>query len=119
MLNSNPVFAARGRHNALKRYRSPDDPELVDARGQLKAEHLAAYIKKTVDAAPPLTSEQLARLALLLRGGDGEPPGGPVASSIRRNTSAEAVAQPRRSRELTEQAEAAEAELSALTGGAA
>ncbi len=69
MLNST-VFAARGRHNALKRYRSPDDPELVDARRQLKAEHLAAYIKKTVDEAPPLTPEQRDRLALLLRGGD-------------------------------------------------
>jgi len=69
VLNST-VFAARGRHNALKRYRSPDDPELVDARRQLKAEHLAAYIKKTVDEAPPLTPEQRDRLALLLRGGD-------------------------------------------------
>ncbi len=84
MLNSNPVFAARGRHNALKRYRSPDDPELVDARGQLKAEHLAAYIKKTVDEAPPLTPEQRNKLCLLLGGGGAEPPGGPVAPSIRR-----------------------------------
>jgi len=58
--------------------------------------------------------------ALLLRGGDAEPPGGVVAPSIRRNTSAEAVAQPRRkSRELTSVAEQAEAEFSALGGATA
>ncbi len=31
---------------------------------------LADYIKRTVDAAPPLTNAQRDRLALLLRGGD-------------------------------------------------
>lgn len=41
--------------------------DLLDAR---PAERLADYIRKTVDAAPELTTEQRDRLALLLRGGD-------------------------------------------------
>ena len=47
----------------------PDSQELADARRDLAAEKLAAYIRRTVDAAPPLTTEQRDRLALLLRGG--------------------------------------------------
>ena len=66
-------------------------------------------------SAAELAEAELAALG----GGDGEPPGGLVAPSIRRSTSAEAVAQPRRSRELTEQAEAAETELAELTGDTA
>jgi len=90
------------------------------AVSKAKVEHAAAkvedYIERTVAAAPPLSPAQQDRLCLLLRGGGAEPPGGPP--SIRRNTSAEAVAQPRRkSRELTSLAEQAEAELAALGGG--
>ncbi len=47
--------------------RATDAPELVGAR---RAERLADYIAKTVDAAPELTTAQRDRLALLLRGGD-------------------------------------------------
>jgi hypothetical protein len=36
----------------------------------MKAEYLADYIRRTVDAAPELTPEQRDRLALLLKGGD-------------------------------------------------
>jgi hypothetical protein len=36
-------------------------------RTQLKAEHLEAYIRKVVDASPPLTPAQRDRLAVLLR----------------------------------------------------
>jgi hypothetical protein len=36
----------------------------------MRAERLADYIKRTVDAAPALTPAQRDRLALLLRGGD-------------------------------------------------
>jgi hypothetical protein len=60
------VAAIRGRIAGLSR-RSPDDPELVDARRDLAAERLAEHIRKTVDGAPPLTAEQRDRLALLLR----------------------------------------------------
>jgi hypothetical protein len=35
----------------------------------MRAERLADYIKRTVDAAPPLTNAQRDRLALLLKGG--------------------------------------------------
>jgi hypothetical protein len=64
----------RARVASLTRSRTPDDPELVDARRNMRAERLADHIRRTVDAAPPLTAEQRDRLALLLRGG--APPGG-------------------------------------------
>ena len=59
----------RARIAALTRSRSADDPDLVNARRNLKAERLADYITRVVDAAPPLTAAQRDRLALLLRGG--------------------------------------------------
>jgi hypothetical protein len=59
----------RARIASLSRSRTPDDPELVDARRNLRAERLADYIRRTVDSAPPLSAEQRDRLALLLRGG--------------------------------------------------
>ncbi len=58
----------RARVASLTRSRKPDDPELVDARRNMRTERLAEYIKRTVDAAPPLTEDQRDRLALLLRG---------------------------------------------------
>jgi hypothetical protein len=58
--------AERARVAALSRDRAPDDPDLINARRNLRAERLAAAIRKTVDAAPPLTIEQRARLAALL-----------------------------------------------------
>lgn len=61
--------AERARVASLTRSRNPDDPELVDARRNLRAERLAEHIRRTVEVAPPLTPEQRDRLALLLRGG--------------------------------------------------
>lgn len=66
---SSPVLTARGRLNALQRHRPADDPDLVNARRDLRAESLAAHIAKVVDEAPPLTTEQRDRLAVMLRGG--------------------------------------------------
>lgn len=57
----------RARVASLTRSRADDDPDLLDARCNLRAERLADYIKRTVDAAPPLTAEQRDRLAALLR----------------------------------------------------
>jgi len=57
----------RARIAALSRSRVPDDPDLVDARRDLRAARLADYITRTVDAAPPLTGEQRDQLAILLR----------------------------------------------------
>lgn len=59
----------KARVGALSRSRRADDPDLIEARRNLRAERLADYIKKNVAAAPPLTPEQRDRLALLLRGG--------------------------------------------------
>jgi hypothetical protein len=57
----------RGRLNALQRHRPADDPEIEIARRDLRAARLEHYIRKAVDAAPPLTPAQRDRLALLLR----------------------------------------------------
>jgi hypothetical protein len=58
----------RARLASLTRSREPDDPELIGARRNLKAERLADHIRRVVDEAPPLTREQRERLAILLRG---------------------------------------------------
>lgn len=63
------VTHERARVASLTRSRTPDDPDLLDARRNLTAANLAAYIKRTVDAAPPLSPEQRQRLAALLSGG--------------------------------------------------
>lgn len=42
-------------------------PAVVDARRDLAEEKLKQYIERTVAAAPPLTPEQLDRLAALLQ----------------------------------------------------
>lgn len=44
--------------------------DVTELKRQLKAERLEDYIKRAVDAAPPLTLEQRDRLAALLRGGE-------------------------------------------------
>ena len=59
--------AERARYASLTRSRDPDDPELLEARRNLRAERLADYIEKILAAAPPLTDEQRSRLAELLR----------------------------------------------------
>lgn len=56
----------RARHAALSRRRSPDDPDVLDARRDLRAARLEDYIRRVVDQAPPLTDAQRARLAELL-----------------------------------------------------
>jgi hypothetical protein len=49
------------------RFHGPDAPQTAEARRDLAAANLAAYIKRTVDQAPRLTKQQRDRLALLLR----------------------------------------------------
>lgn len=61
------VTRARSRLATAVRYQ----PERVeDARRELAEANLAKYIKRVVEKAPPLTDEQYARLALLLRPAD-------------------------------------------------
>lgn len=56
----------RARLNALRRYRDDDDPAVVDAQRDLRAARLEDYIARSLDAAPPLTTDQRQRLAALL-----------------------------------------------------
>ncbi len=58
----------RARLASLSRSRNADDPELIEARQNLKAERLAAHVAKVVADWPPLTPEQIDRVAVLLRG---------------------------------------------------
>ena len=61
------VAHARAQVGALSRSRTPDDPDLIEARRGLKAARLADYIAKTVADAPALTPDQREQLATLLR----------------------------------------------------
>lgn len=61
----------RARVAGYKRRGRPDtDPDVIDARRELRAARLELYIARVVAEAPPLTPAMLDRLALLLRGGD-------------------------------------------------
>lgn len=57
----------RARVAALHRHRSPDDPELIEARVQLAAARAEQRIRELLDFAPPLSDETRSRLADLLR----------------------------------------------------
>lgn len=57
----------RAKVASLSRIRSSDDPELIEARQNLKALKLEEYVSKVVSEAPPLTTEQVDRIATLLR----------------------------------------------------
>jgi len=59
------VGHARARLAAISRHR-PGDPQIPTLRRELEIEVLAQRIRQTVDAAPPLSPEQRARLAVLL-----------------------------------------------------
>jgi len=57
----------RARIAGLSRDRAYDDPELLDARRELRTLRLAEAIHTAIDGWPPLTEEQRDRLATLLR----------------------------------------------------
>lgn len=59
----------RARVASLTRSRKADDPELVEARRNLRALRLEEYVTRVVAEAPPLTDEQRERIAALLRAG--------------------------------------------------
>lgn len=58
------------RRAALQRHHGPESPATLDARRDLIAATLEERIAEAVAAAPPLSSQQKARLSVLLRGGD-------------------------------------------------
>lgn len=60
------TLALRGRVASLSRSRPATDPDLIDARRDLAAAKLDAYVKKVVAEAPPLTDAQRDRIAALL-----------------------------------------------------
>lgn len=66
------VARTRSRVAVATRLGTPE--EQAAARREHAAAKLADYIKRTVDAAPPLTEEQRSRLASLLRGADIDAP---------------------------------------------
>lgn len=78
----------RARVASLSRSRPADDPDLLDARRNLRAERLAEHIAKVVGEAPPLTPEQRDRLAVLLRTSSSPPGWAPASggSTSRRRT---------------------------------
>lgn len=60
------ITSERGRVAALTRSRSADDPDLLEAKRNLKAATTQAWIEKQLASAPPLTAAQRAKLAHLL-----------------------------------------------------
>ena len=62
------VLSNRGKVASLTRSRQPD-PELLAAKRDLAADVLAEHAAKVVAKAPPLTREQIDRIAAILRGG--------------------------------------------------
>ena len=57
----------RAKVASLSRIRPSDDPELIEARQNLKALKLEEYVRNVVDQAPPLRPDQADRIAALLR----------------------------------------------------
>ena len=58
----------RARVAVLTRHRPADDPELIEARRNLKALRLEDHVKAVVDSAPPLTEAQRERIHQILHG---------------------------------------------------
>ena len=72
MALSPPVTHLRARVAALSRCvitgeREPDDPELTEARRDLRAIRLEEHVAETLAGWPPLTGPQINRVAGLLR----------------------------------------------------
>ena len=59
----------RGRIAAASRHHPGDSSAIAEDKRQYRYLILEDYIRRTVDAAPPLTHEQRARLAALLTAG--------------------------------------------------
>lgn len=53
-----------------RRGEGSESPAVVHARQQLAEEKIREFVERVVAQAPPLTPDQLARLASLFRGGD-------------------------------------------------
>lgn len=60
----------RGKIAALSRSRGPDDPDLLAARHGLRVAKLAEHVARVLAEQPPLTPEEIERVASVLRGGE-------------------------------------------------
>ncbi len=67
---TDPVRTLQAKAAAAKRWNNSERDEITR---DYRTAKLAEYIKRTVDAAPPLTAEQRDRLAALLRPMGGGP----------------------------------------------
>ena len=59
----------RARIASLSRSRTADDPDLLEARRNLRAASLESHIVRVLAEAPPLSDDQRRRLAGLFAGG--------------------------------------------------
>lgn len=66
-MGQSSALEARNRYGAIKRHHPDDVDRIAAARRDLAAAKLEDYIERTVASAPPLTDEQLERIAPLLR----------------------------------------------------
>lgn len=66
---SSAVAKYRSQVAGLSLRRTPDDPELIEAKQRLKTELLSEKIQTAVAAFPPLTEDQTNRLVILLKAG--------------------------------------------------
>lgn len=60
----------RSEYANLAKTRDASDPEMVEKRVELRALKLEDHVTRVLAEAPPLTDEQLGRIASLLRAGD-------------------------------------------------
>lgn len=67
-MSRDPVYAARSRLAVATRRR--DTPAADEARRDLHAAMLERRIRATLAASPPISADQRAQLAQLLRGGE-------------------------------------------------
>lgn len=68
-MSSTSWTSQRAKVASLSRVRPSDDPELLEARQQLKFLKLQEHVANVVAQAPPLTDAQAANIAVLLSGG--------------------------------------------------
>lgn len=61
------VRQERARLAGLKKSRPDDDPEVIETSRKLGAAKLEDHVRRLVEAAPPLTDEQVDRLTALFR----------------------------------------------------
>ena len=66
---SSTLVRKRGRVGALSQHRPANDPELLAARQDLAASVMEEQARRLVEKFPPLSDEQVGRIATLLRGG--------------------------------------------------